>query len=137
MVRIASYGPQIDQSHGENRLSHIIKLVICNNTKDYFSLEPEKINVKFHKECENTAKILKISCIRCHFVKFDIYFLGLSWEIFFGVKFSLVKNVKRMRYCLLVQGFRPLKIKTTQFCWIPSWKFIFSMMPTERKWTRL
>ena len=25
LVRIASYGPQIDQSHGENRLSHIIK----------------------------------------------------------------------------------------------------------------
>ena len=24
LVRIASYGPQIDQSHGENRLSHII-----------------------------------------------------------------------------------------------------------------
>ena len=24
MLRIASYGPQIDQSHGENRLSHII-----------------------------------------------------------------------------------------------------------------
>ena len=23
--------------------------------------------------------------VRCHFVKFDIYFLGLSWEIFFGV----------------------------------------------------
>ena len=22
LVRIASYGPQIDQSHGENRLSH-------------------------------------------------------------------------------------------------------------------
>ena len=27
LVRIASYGPQIDQSHGENRLSHIIKLL--------------------------------------------------------------------------------------------------------------
>ena len=26
LVRIASYGPQIDQSHGENRLSHIIIL---------------------------------------------------------------------------------------------------------------
>ena len=26
LVRIASYGPQIDQSHGENRLSHIINL---------------------------------------------------------------------------------------------------------------
>ena len=24
LVRIASYEPQIDQSHGENRLSHII-----------------------------------------------------------------------------------------------------------------
>ena len=30
MVRIASYGPQIDQSHGENRLSHIIKNFIEN-----------------------------------------------------------------------------------------------------------
>ena len=25
LVRIASYGPQIDQSHGENRLSHITR----------------------------------------------------------------------------------------------------------------
>ena len=47
-------------------------LYICNNTKDYFSWEPEKINVKFHKNCENIAKILKISCSRCHFVKFGI-----------------------------------------------------------------
>ena len=28
MVRIASYRPQIDQSHGENRLSHIIMINI-------------------------------------------------------------------------------------------------------------
>ena len=28
LVRIASYGPQIDQSHGENRLSHIIMVII-------------------------------------------------------------------------------------------------------------
>ena len=28
MVRIASYGPQIDQSHNENRLSHIIMINI-------------------------------------------------------------------------------------------------------------
>ena len=28
LVRIASYGPQIDQSHGENSLSHIIIDVI-------------------------------------------------------------------------------------------------------------
>ena len=43
------------------------------------------MNVKFHKNCENIGKILKISCITCHFVKFDIYFLGLYYE-----KFSLV-----------------------------------------------
>ena len=30
LVRIASYGPQIDQSHGENRLSHIINKIIKN-----------------------------------------------------------------------------------------------------------
>ena len=57
---------------------------MCNNTKDYFSWEPEKINVKFYKNCENIAKILKISCARCDFVKFGIYFLG-SYK-----KFSLV-----------------------------------------------
>ena len=31
-------------------------LVICNNTKDNFSWEPEKINVEFHKNCENIGK---------------------------------------------------------------------------------
>ena len=35
---------------------------MCNNTKDYFSWEPEKINVKFDKNCENTGKILKMLC---------------------------------------------------------------------------
>ena len=36
----------------------------------------EKINVMFHTKCENTDKILKISCVRCHFVKFEICFQG-------------------------------------------------------------
>ena len=54
-----------------------MKLVICSNTKENFLREPEKMNVKFHKNCENTGKILKISCVRCNFVKFDIHFLGL------------------------------------------------------------
>ena len=35
------------------------------------------MNVKFHKDCENTGKILKISYVRCNFGKFDIHFLGL------------------------------------------------------------
>ena len=34
------------------------------------------MNVKFHKNCENAGKIMKISCERCSFVKFDIHFLG-------------------------------------------------------------
>ena len=41
-------------------------------------------------ECQivitHTVKILKISCVRCNIaVKFDIHFLGLRWEICFGV----------------------------------------------------
>ena len=43
------------------------------------------MNVEFHKNCDYTGKILKISCVRCNFVKFDIHFLGLPWEIFFYV----------------------------------------------------
>ena len=31
------------------------------------------MNVKFHKNYENTGKILKLSCVRCNFVKFDIH----------------------------------------------------------------
>ena len=32
-----------------------------------------------------TSKILKMSCVKCNSVKFDIPFLGLPWEILFGV----------------------------------------------------
>ena len=45
-----------------------MELVIRNNTKENFSWDSEKVNVKFHK----------------NFVKFDISFLGLH------KKFSLV-----------------------------------------------
>ena len=43
------------------------------------------MNVKFHKNWDYTGKILKFSCVRCNFVKFDICFLGLPSEFFFGV----------------------------------------------------
>ena len=43
------------------------------------------MNVKFHKDCENMDKILKISHARCNFAKFDIHLLRLPLEIFFGV----------------------------------------------------
>ena len=34
MVRIASYGPQIDQAHGEHRLSHIIRAISIYTLSD-------------------------------------------------------------------------------------------------------
>ena len=57
--------------------------------------------VKVHKNCENTGRIQKISWARNHFVKFDIYFLGISLEttdyiylfgytVFFHWKFILL-----------------------------------------------
>ena len=54
-----------------------MQVVICNDTKENCSWESEKMNVKFHKNCVNTGKILKISFVRCNFVNFDIHFLGL------------------------------------------------------------
>ena len=36
------------------------------------------MNVKFHKNCESTGEILKISCVKCNFVKFDNHFVGLA-----------------------------------------------------------
>ena len=45
------------------------------------------MNVKFHKNCGNTGKILRISCV---FVKFDIYFLAtLSGEYLLRSKAQL------------------------------------------------
>ena len=32
------------------------------------------MNVKSHKNCANTGKILKVSRVRCNFVKFDDHF---------------------------------------------------------------
>ena len=58
-----------------NIFQELKMLVICNNTKGNFSWEYEKINVKFHKNCENTKKILEILCVRRNFMKFDIHSL--------------------------------------------------------------
>ena len=43
-----------------------------------------KLIVKKKKK-KKTGKILKNWCARCNFVKFDIHFLRLPYEIFFGV----------------------------------------------------
>jgi len=50
LVRIASYGSKIDQSHGENRLSHIIIIIyqyfhtICPFNRADISGGPGKLN---------------------------------------------------------------------------------------------
>ena len=60
----------------------------------------------------------------CRFVKFDIYFLWLSKEIFFGVITDKLTTSIALEKCkkecdiveiIPAQGFCPLKIEITQF----------------------
>ena len=60
-------------------------LVICNNTKENFLWDPEKMNVKFHKITSYTRDFKNFNGVFTILVKFDINFLGLPWEIFFGI----------------------------------------------------
>ena len=72
--KLSTFNSQWTKTLYQNNLKNIATfflhfsrcLVFCTNTKDYFSWEPEKMNVKFYKNCKNTGKILKISCVRCH-----------------------------------------------------------------------
>ena len=43
------------------------------------------MNVKFHKITSYTWNFQNFTCVITILVKFDIHFLGLPWEIFFGV----------------------------------------------------
>ena len=63
---------------------------------------------------EYTSQILKISCPRCHFVKFDVYFLGLSWEIFFGV---ITEKYMRTTKAACLNGLRSAKT-LEEFTWL-------------------
>ena len=73
------------------------------------------MNVKFQKI--TTYTFWNFTCIVTFLVKFDIYFLGLPQEIFFGVTtddllhLKLLKNVKRMQHSLNYSGRRFLSIK--------------------------
>ena len=62
-----------------------MKLGIYSNTKENFWWEPEKMNVKFHKITSYRWNFKNFTCVFTILVKFDIHFLGLPWEIFFGV----------------------------------------------------
>ena len=84
----------------------------------------KKMSLIFHRNCENTGKI---SCLHVtlHFVKYEIYFLGLPSEIFFQFYWCyynnnqlLLKPLKTVKnsvinYALYYSGTR-LKINITQ-----------------------
>ena len=87
------------------------------------------MNVKFHKNCENTGEILKISYVTYSFVKFDIIFSGSHKKLSLVLLqmtnyiFSPWKKEKRMRYCLSYSGTGFLSTKNRNysiFWWIPS-----------------
>ena len=71
------------------------------------------MNVKFHKNCENTGKIQKISFVRCNFVKFDIHFLRLPLVLLQMTNyiFSPWNIYKRMQYTLNYSGTKFLSTK--------------------------
>ena len=59
------------------------------------------MNVKFHRITSYTWNFLNFTCVITILVKFGIHFLGLPWEIFFGVitddwlYLKPLKNVKK------------------------------------------
>ena len=66
---------------------HFCETSLIFNFKTRLGGEICLCDVNMHKGyCENTGKILKISCVRCHFVKFDINIIFLGSH----KKFSLV-----------------------------------------------
>ena len=65
----------------------ITYIVICNNTKDNFLWEPQKMNFKFHGNGENTGKIIKHKTSFCEIWSFWSFFSRapirtLSLELF-------------------------------------------------------
>ena len=70
------------------------------------------MNVKFHRITSYTWNFQNFKCVITILVKFDIHFLGLPWEIFFGVttddyfitSSALGKCKKRMQNSLNYSG---------------------------------
>ena len=79
------------------------------------------MNAKFHYDCENTGKILKISYASCYFVKFDIYFSGPHEKFSFVLLQMLVTSIalekckKRMQCALNYSGTRISSIENQNY----------------------
>ena len=87
----------------------------CNNTKENFSWESEKMNVTFHKNCENTGKILKNSCVRLsHFMNF--FFLELNINILSFDLASWPKRSSKVSWSQLSDFSRTFSITEREMC---------------------
>ena len=86
-----------------------------NNTKENFSWESEKMNVTFHKNCENTGKILKNSCVRLsHFMNF--FFLELNINILSFDLASWPKRSSKVSWSQLSDFSRTFSITEREMC---------------------
>ena len=86
----------------------------CNNTKENFSRESEKMNVRFYKNCENKGKILKNSCVRCHFMNF--FFLELNINTHSFDLASWPKRSSKVSWSQLSDFSRTFSITEREMC---------------------
>ena len=86
----------------------------CNNTKENFSWESEKMNVTFHKNCENTGKVLKNSCVRRHFMNF--FFLELNINTHSFDLASWPKRSSKVSWSQLSDFSRTFSITEREMC---------------------
>ena len=66
-----------------------------------FLWEPAKINVKFHRNWENThaGEIVKVRFLLVKFEGFQVYFLGLSWKPFLRSYFVKLITLIALEKC--------------------------------------
>ena len=101
------------------------------------------MNVKFHKMTSYTLNFQNFTCVFTILVKFDIHFLGLPWEIFFGVTtddllhLKPLKNVKKNAIFFKLfwyKVFVPWKYKITEFSGeflLNAWNFTSGSMMND------
>ena len=69
------------------------------------------MNVKFHGITSYTWNFQNFKCVITILVKFDIHFLGLPWEIFFGVTTDDLLHLKPLKNKVFVHW----KLKSLNF----------------------
>ena len=92
------------------------------------------MNLKFHKNCDYTGKILKISCVRCISMKFDIHFLGLPFTIAFfaAVNHNNDHKQRTLQHRNIPNGLHSTNHKSqTMIFWTRLSKVLFPKRPAK------